>query len=200
MKRPFDFLVSGIGLLLSSPLWALVAVAIKIDDGGPVFFEHERWGKDGRPFRVRKFRTMVLDADARFGALPATSNDPRVTRVGRVLRASGMDELPQLLSICRGDMSLVGPRALAMGEKYRDESGSLIAYSDVPGFQERLRVRPGLTGLATVYLPKDAHPRERFAADVEYVRSPSLVRDMKLVALSLWISVRGQWESRRSKF
>lgn len=200
MKRPFDFLVSGIGLLLSSPLWALVAVAIKIDDGGPVFFEHERWGKDGRAFRVRKFRTMVMDADARFGALPATSNDPRVTRVGRVLRASGMDELPQLLSICRGDMSLVGPRALAMGEKYRDESGSLIAYSDVPGFQERLRVRPGLTGLATVYLPKDAHPRERFAADVEYVRSPSLVRDMKLVALSLWISVRGQWESRRSKF
>lgn len=200
LKRPFDFLVSGIGLLLSSPLWALVAIAITIEDGGPVFFEHERWGRGGKPFRVRKFRTMVKDADARFGAVPATENDPRVTRVGRVLRATGMDELPQLLSICRGDMSLVGPRALAMGETYKDRNGNAVAYSDVPGFNERLRARPGLTGLATVYLPKDAHPRERFAADVEYVRNPSLARDMKLVALSLWISVRGQWESRRDKF
>ena len=200
LKRPFDFLVSGIGLLLSSPLWAVVSIAIKLEDGGPVFFAHERWGKGGRRFRVRKFRTMVADADTRFGAVPASENDPRITRVGRVLRATGMDELPQLLSICRGDMSLVGPRALATGETYKDPLGNVVRYADVPGFEERLRVRPGLTGLATVYLPKDAHPRERFAADVEYVRTPSLVRDMKLVALSLWISVRGQWESRRSKF
>ena len=200
LKRPFDFLVAGIGLLLSSPLWALVSIAIKIDDGGPVFFKQKRWGKGGRVFEVRKFRTMIANADARFGATPATENDPRVTRVGRVLRATGMDELPQLLSICRGDMSLVGPRALATGEVYRDGQGNEISYADVPGFEERLGVRPGLTGLATVYLPKDANPRERFATDVEYVRNLSLARDIKLVALSLWISVRGQWESRRSKF
>lgn len=200
LKRPFDVLIAGTGVLLSAPLWAIVALAIKLDDGGPVFFVQERWGKGGKTFQVRKFRTMIADADARYGATPAQEADPRVTRVGRLLRATGMDELPQLLSICRGDMSLVGPRALAVGETYRNAAGENVAYSDVHGFQERLRVRPGLTGMATVYLPKDAHPRERFAADIEYVRHPSLLRDVKLVALSLWISFRGKWESRRSKF
>lgn len=199
MKRPFDFLVAGTGLLLSAPLWAIVALAIKLDDGGPVFFVQERWGKNGRTFRVRKFRTMVTNAHARFGATPARENDPRVTRVGRVLRRTGMDELPQLLSICRGDMSLVGPRALAIDESYREPDGRAIAYRDVPGFAERLGVRPGLTGLATVYVPKDAHPSRRFEVDVEYVRTLSLWRDVKLVALSLWISFRGKWESRQSK-
>ena len=195
LKRPFDFVVSGIGLLLSAPLWAIIALAIKLDDGGRIFYEQERWGRDGRVFRVRKFRTMVENADA----LPARPNDPRVTRPGRWLRASGMDELPQLLSICRGDMSLVGPRALAIGEKYRDARGADVAYQDVAGFQERLRVRPGLTGLATIYLPKDAHPRERFEVDLQYVRNPSFVRDVRLVLASLWISVRGKWETRDKK-
>lgn len=200
LKRPFDFVVAGTGLLLSAPLWAVVALAIKLDDGGPIFFEQERWGKGGRVFKVRKFRTMVHDADNRFGAVQARENDPRVTRVGRILRKAGLDELPQLLSICVGDMSLVGPRALAVGETYVGANGSRLSYRDVKGFEERLRVRPGLTGMATVHLPKDAHPEERFAVDVEYVRNPSLVRDIRLVALSLWISVRGKWESRDRKF
>ena len=199
LKRPFDAVVAGIGLLLSSPLWAIIAMAIKLDDGGPVFFAHERWGRDRRVIHVRKFRTMVVDADERFGRVQASAKDPRVTRVGRVLRAMGLDELPQLWSICRGDMSLVGPRALAIGETYRDENGNLVAYESVPGFDERLRVRPGLTGMATIYLPKDAPPRERFQIDVEYVRHPSQMRDAKLVALSLWISIRGKWETRTSK-
>jgi lipopolysaccharide/colanic/teichoic acid biosynthesis glycosyltransferase len=195
LKRPFDFVVSGIGLLLSAPLWAIIALAIKLDDGGPIFYEQERWGRDGRVFRVRKFRTMVENADAR----PAQHNDTRITRPGRWLRASGMDELPQLLSICKGDMSLVGPRALAIGEKYRDHRGDDVAYQDVAGFNERLSVRPGLTGLATIYLPKDAHPRERFEVDLQYVRNPSFLRDVRLVLASLWISVRGKWESRGKK-
>ncbi|HEY0671942.1 MAG TPA: sugar transferase [Longimicrobiales bacterium] len=199
LKRPFDFIVSGIGLLLSAPLWAIIALAIKLDDGGPIFYEQERWGKDGRVFRLRKFRTMVADADARFGARPAQDGDPRITRVGKVLRASGMDELPQLLTICKGDMSLVGPRALAVGEKYRDAGGRDVAYQDVTGFDERLRVRPGLTGLATITLPKDAHPRERFEVDLHYVRHPSFLRDVHLVAASLWISLRGKWETRGKK-
>lgn len=185
--------------MLSAPLWAIVALAIKLDDSGPVFFVQERWGRNARTFRVRKFRTMVADANAKFGAAPARPNDPRVTRVGRILRRTGMDELPQLLSICRGDMSLVGPRALAIDESYREPDGRVVAYRDIAGFDERLRVRPGLTGLATIYLPKDAHPMERFQVDVEYVRNPSVGRDVKLVALSLWISFRGKWESRESK-
>ncbi len=199
LKRPFDFVVSAIGLLLSAPLWAIIALAIKLNDGGPIFYEQERWGKGGRIFRVRKFRTMIADADARFGARPAQYNDARITRAGRWLRASGMDELPQLLSICKGDMSLVGPRALAIGEKYRDVHGRDVAYQDVAGFNERLSVRPGLTGLATINLPKDAHPRERFEVDLQYVRNPSFRRDVRLVVASLWISVRGKWETRGKK-
>jgi lipopolysaccharide/colanic/teichoic acid biosynthesis glycosyltransferase len=199
LKRPFDFIVSTIGLLLSAPLWAIIALAIKLDDGGPVFYEQERWGKRGRVFSIRKFRTMVTNADAKFGARPAQHNDARITRVGKILRATGMDELPQLLSICKGDMSLVGPRALAIGEKYRDAGGVDVAYQDVPGFQERLQVRPGLTGLATIYLAKDAHPRERFKVDLQYVRTPSFLRDVQLVIASLWISVRGKWETRGNK-
>ena len=195
LKRPFDFIVAATGLLLSAPLWAIIALAIKLDDGGPVFYEQPRWGRDGRVFRVRKFRTMIASDDV----TPARRDDPRVTRAGRVLRASGMDELPQLLSICKGDMSLVGPRALAIGEKYPDDRGVDVAYEHIPGFQERLKARPGLTGLATIYLPKDAHPRERFAMDLEYVRHPSFWRDARLVLLSLWISLRGKWETRGTK-
>jgi lipopolysaccharide/colanic/teichoic acid biosynthesis glycosyltransferase len=142
---------------------------------------------------------MIADADASVAARPAQHNDARITRTGRWLRASGMDELPQLLSICKGDMSLVGPRALAVGEKYRDATGNDVAYQDVAGFDERLSVRPGLTGLATIYLPKDAHPRERFEVDLQYVRNPSFMRDVRLVLASLWISVRGKWETRDQK-
>ena len=199
LKRPFDFAVAAIGLLLSAPLWAIIALAIKLDDGGPIFYEQKRWGRGGSVFSVRKFRTMIAEAEAQFGSIPARHDDPRVTRVGRVLRASGMDELPQLVSICKGDMSLVGPRALAVGEQYREAGGEDVAYQTMPGFKERLGVRPGLTGLATIYLPKDAHPRERFAMDVEYVRNPSFIRDARLVLLSLWISVRGKWETRGEK-
>jgi lipopolysaccharide/colanic/teichoic acid biosynthesis glycosyltransferase len=199
LKRPFDFIVAATGLLLSAPLWAIIALAIKLDDGGHIFYEQQRWGREGRVFGVRKFRTMIENADARYGAGPARQKDPRVTRVGHFLRATGLDELPQLLSICKGEMSLVGPRALAIGEKYRELSGEDVAYENVPGFQERLHARPGLTGAATIYLPKDAHPRERFAMDLDYVRHPSLRRDAQLVLLSLWISLRGKWETRGKK-
>ena len=198
-KRVFDFVLASLGLLFSAPLWPLIALAIKVEDGGPVFFEHERWGRGRSVIRVRKFRTMVVHADQRFGRVPARAADPRITRVGALLRRMGLDELPQLISIWRGDMSLVGPRALAIGESYRAQGGELVRYEDVPGFAERLQVRPGLTGLATINLAKDAHPSERFGVDLEYVRRQSLALDLKLVALSLWISFRGKWEDRGSK-
>lgn len=99
---------------------------------------------------------MVANSDEEFGLKQATENDPRVTKVGRVLRAMGLDELPQLLNIFRGEMSFVGPRSLAIGEIVKDENGSVVRYED--GFRGRLRVRPGLTGLATIYIPKDAPP------------------------------------------
>ena len=199
LKRGIDVLLSGVGLVLSAPLWVLVSIAIKLDDGGPVFYEQERWGRGATRIRVRKFRTMVRDADRIFGNVPASVNDRRITRVGRLLRASGMDELPQLLSIFSGDMSLVGPRALAVDEKLRDASGRQLRYQDLPGFYERLSVRPGLTSLATVYRAKDIDPMQKFRTDLLYIRTRTLWLDLKLIAVSLWVSVLGRWEVRDSK-
>ncbi|MGH7470258.1 MAG: sugar transferase [Longimicrobiales bacterium] len=198
-KRPFDLVLSTLGLLFSAPLWPIIAAAIKLEDRGPVFYEQERWGRAGRIIRVRKFRTMLVGADARYGHVQARAQDPRVTRVGAVLRKTGMDELPQLLSIWLGHMSLVGPRALAVSESYHTADQRVLRYEDVPGFAERLTARPGLTGLATIYLAKDAQPAERFRLDVEYVGCQSLMLDVKLVALSIWISLRGRWEDRDGK-
>src|SRR5688572_4865944 len=102
LKRPFDALLSGLGLLLSAPLWGLIAFAIKLEDGGPVFFRQERWGQGKRPIRVYKFRTMIPNADR---TVQAAEKDPRITGVGRILRATALDEMPQLLNIWKGEMS-----------------------------------------------------------------------------------------------
>lgn len=199
LKRPLDIVLSTIGLFLSSPLWLLIAIAIKLDDGGDIFYEQERWGRGGRTFAVRKFRTMVMNADKKYGIKQATEDDHRITRVGRLLRATGMDELPQLLTIWRGKMSLVGPRALAIGEKVKDRNGEQVTYEELPGFRERLSVTPGLTSIATIFIPKDAHPRRKFRYDLLYIRRQSFWLDVYLIALSLWISIRGKWETRERK-
>ena len=112
-KRAFDVLLSGTGLLVSSPIWLALAIAVKLEDSGPVFYSQDRAGKDGEVFRAWKFRSMVPDAEKHVGAIQATEHDPRVTRIGRVMRATAMDELPQLWNIFVGDMSFVGPRAPA---------------------------------------------------------------------------------------
>ena len=200
LKRPLDFILSTIGLVLSAPLWLAVAVAIKLEDGGPIFYTQERWGRGNSRIKVRKFRTMISDADRKFGNMQAKENDGRITRVGKVLRATGMDELPQLLNIWKGEMSLVGPRALAVDEIVYDENGNPLRYEEIPGFHERLSVRPGLTGIATVYKPKDIHPRDKFHYDLLYIRNQSLWLDLRLIALSFWISFRGKWEAREKKF
>jgi lipopolysaccharide/colanic/teichoic acid biosynthesis glycosyltransferase len=151
LKRAFDAALSGAGLVASAPLWALFAAAIKIEDGGPVFFRQERVGLGGAPFMAFKFRSMRPDAEAGVGAVQAVERDPRVTRVGRFMRATAMDELPQLWNILRGDMSFVGPRALRPGEIEAGRGGILERLEDVPGFATRVSVRPGLTGVAQVY-------------------------------------------------
>src|ERR671933_1835945 len=111
-KRVLDVTLSGIGLVCSAPLWPVIAAAIKLDTPGPVFYAQPRVGEAGRRFRVLKFRSMIADAERGVGPVQATDADPRITRVGRVLRATAMDELPQLVNIFRGDMSFVGPRVL----------------------------------------------------------------------------------------
>jgi len=199
-KRVLDVALSGAGLVVSAPLWALIALFIKLEDGGPVFYGQERSGLNGRPFRVRKFRSMVPDAEAGTGAIQATEHDPRVTRVGRVLRATAMDELPQLWNIFRGDMSFTGPRALRPGEIETLGGDRVELLEDVPGFTRRASVRPGLTGVAQIYAARDIPRRHKFRYDLLYVRRQSLWLDVRLIALSFWITFRGTWESRGKKF
>jgi lipopolysaccharide/colanic/teichoic acid biosynthesis glycosyltransferase len=199
VKRAFDVALSGAGLLASSPLWLVLAAAIKLEDGGPVFYSQDRVGRDGRIFKAFKFRSMRPDAEAAVGALQATEHDPRVTRIGRVMRATAMDELPQLWNIFRGDMSFVGPRALRPGE-IEAVGGALVPLEAVPGYASRVTVRPGLTGLAQIYARRDVARRHKFRYDLIYIRRRSLTLDLRLILLSFWISFLGTWESRGRKY
>src|SRR5439155_474489 len=137
-------------------------------------------------------RSMVPDASTR-PAQQATEHDPRVTRCGRLLRTTAMDELPQLWNIFRGDMSFVGPRALAAGEIEAGGDGRLVMLDEIPGYTERHAVRPGLTGITQVYARRDLSRARKFRFDLVYVRNASLCLDLRLVLLSFWITLRGRW-------
>ena len=199
MKRAFDLALSGAGLLISSPLWLLFAAAIKLEDGGPIFYSQERVGFGGRNFEALKFRSMRTDAESGVGAVQAVEDDPRVTRAGRLMRATAMDELPQLWNIFRGDMSFVGPRALRPGEVDADGTG-FVQIDQIAGYAARTAVRPGLTGIAQIYAPRDVPRRQKFRYDRLYVQRQSMWLDLRLILLSFWISFLGTWESRGRKY
>jgi lipopolysaccharide/colanic/teichoic acid biosynthesis glycosyltransferase len=200
LKRTFDAALAGSGLIASAPLWAIIAAAIRLEDGGPIFYGQERVGLGGRRFVALKFRSMRPDAEATTGAVQAVEHDPRVTKVGRVLRATAMDELPQLWNILRGDMSFVGPRALRPGEIETAANGRMTRLEEVDGFEHRVRVRPGLTGLAQVYAARDVPRRQKFRYDRVYVDRRTWWLDLRLILLSFWISVQGTWEARGRKY
>ena len=200
LKRAFDFIVSSFALIISSVLWLTFVMAIKIEDRGPVFYRQKRWGKDKKPMDVYKFRTMVSNADEKFGSIQAHESDPRITRVGRFLRATSLDEMPQILNIWRGEMSWVGPRPLPMNEVQVKEENGFLPDEAIPGFELRCKVRPGLTGMAQVYAPRDVPRRHKFRYDLIYIQNESLCLDLKLIALSLWITFRGRWERRGRKY
>lgn len=197
LKRPFDLVFSVLGLIVSFPLWLIISVAIYIEDAGPIYFIQQRDGKKGKPFQVIKFRTMKYCKNGKYLDIDL-EEDPRVTRVGKVLRANGLDELPQLINILKGEMSFVGPRALPLTiedeEKSRYEN-----IRKIPGYYLRSQARPGLTGLAQIYAPKDASRKEKFRYDNLYVRNMSFLLDLKLILRSLWITFKGKWESREQK-
>jgi lipopolysaccharide/colanic/teichoic acid biosynthesis glycosyltransferase len=199
-KRALDLALSGFGLLMSAPLWAIIAAAIKLDTHGPVFYGQARVGEGGRIFRVLKFRSMIVDAERDTGPMPADEDDPRVTRVGRVLRATAMDELPQLWNIFRGDMSVVGPRALRPEEIDVDSAGRPVPLQAIPGFAARSAIPPGLTGIAQIYARRDVSRRQKFRFDRLYIRRQSMLLDVRLILLSFWITARGTWEAREKKF
>ena len=192
MKRTLDVLVSGILLVLLSPLLALAALAILIDSGRPVLFRQQRAGKDGVPFAVLKFRTMVADAEDRLGELidlskldePAFKipDDPRVTRVGRLLRRSSIDELPQLINVLRGQMSLVGPRP---------EEVAVVALYDKRQ-RGRLAIKPGLTGPMQVYGRGDLTFEERLAMERDYLDNLSLLTDLQILVRTPRAIIRGE--------
>ena len=177
IKRGCDIVFSLAFLLLLSPVLLVAAIAIHLEDGGPVFYRQERVTLDGRTFNILKFRSMVVDAE-RYGAIPAMQNDPRITRVGRVLRTTRLDEMPQLINILRGQMSFVGPRP----ERILHVT---LYQRQVPEFKYRLRVKGGLTGYAQVYGKYNTSPEDKLKLDMLYIENQSLLLDFKLVMLTI---------------
>lgn len=171
MKRLVDLGLGSLALLLLSPLLLAAAVAVALESGRPVLFRQDRIGRGGRPFGMFKFRSMVKDAAAR-GPYFTASDDPRVTRVGRFIRRSSIDELPQLFNVLLGDMSLVGPRP--------DVAAQRALYADAD-WAERCSVRPGITGLAQVRLRSEGSQQQRLALDLQYVRSAGLWLDIRIL-------------------
>ena len=192
MKRLFDIFLSGIGLIGSCPFWLIFSIAIKLEDRGPIFYTQDRVGKNGRVFKALKFRSMIPDAEKHTGAVWASENDPRVTRVGRILRATAMDELTQLWNIFKGDISFVGPRA------ERPELVETFSQK-IKNYHQRFLVRPGLTGMAQVYGSYDTPPEHKLKYELLYIKNQSFLLDLKLIFLSFWITFRGKWESREKK-
>lgn len=200
VKRILDVILAILGLSLSFPLWVLITLAIKLEDRGAIFYRQDRVGRGGKVFQVLKFRSMVANAEEEVGPIQARHQDPRVTRIGKILRATALDELPQLWSILRGYMSFVGPRALRPGEIEVNGDGQCVPLGVIPGYSERHAVPPGLTGLAQVYAPRDIPRQMKFRYDVLYIHRRTLWLDLRLIALSLWISLRGRWGRQERKY
>src|SRR5690606_38534252 len=184
-KRLFDIVSSAVVLLLVSPLLAAVALWIKLDSSGPVFFFQQRAGLDGRPFRIFKFRTMVHRSpdqiDQHKEQVISAGGDSRITRAGRFIRATSIDELPQLLNILKGDMSVVGPRPVLMEQK------EVVP----PGYMKRFEVRPGLTGLAQVRGRRSLGWMRQLAYDAEYVEKRSFVYDLGIILSTVKVVLLG---------
>lgn len=191
-KRCADILVAALGLIISAPLWLIICAAVLVEDGWPAFFRKRCVGLGGSQFSQLKFRSMVRDAERLTGPVLSWPGDPRITRIGSLLRQTALDELPQLVNILLGQMSFVGPRPqrAALVEAYLRE---------IPNYGRRHLVRPGLTGVAQVYGRYHTPPRQKLRYDLLYVRKAGLALDARLVLASFWISLNGKWSSRDAR-
>lgn len=176
-KRILDLLISLIMLIIFSPFMLLSAICIKLEDGGPVFYRQKRVTLNGKEFNILKFRSMIVDAEKQ-EYKPAASNDSRITRIGRIIRATRIDETPQLINIIKGDMSIVGPRPERVEhvKKYTEK---------LPEFSYRLRVRGGLTGYAQIYGKYNTSAEDKLKMDLMYIEKQSLLLDLQLILLTV---------------
>lgn len=176
IKRLIDIVVSLIGIILTSPIMIVVAILIKLEDKGPVFFRQDRITKDGRIFQVYKFRSMKMNA----GDKPASEKDDRITKTGEIIRRLRIDELPQFFNILLNDMSVVGPRP---------ESRAWMEQilKEVPEFKYRLKVKGGLTGQAQIYGKYNTNPAQKLILDIDYIENQSVWNDIKLIFLTLTV-------------
>ena len=194
LKRFLDIsmIIGGLFFPLLWPLWIIVIfiipILIWVEDRGPIFYSQKRIGKNKRVFKVYKFRTMIPDAEKITGAVWSTKDDPRITKIGHLLRKTALDEIPQLLNIIKGEMSFVGPRAER--PELHDEFVKTI-----PEFDERLKVTPGLSGLAQINGSYDLDPSEKIKYDIEYIKKMSLLFDIRIIILSVFNSILARWDS-----
>lgn len=179
IKRTIDILFSGMGLVILSPMILIVAACIKLYDGGPVFYKQIRLTKGHKEFEIYKFRSMIVDAEKN-GARLAAQNDNRITPIGKVIRATRVDELPQLINILKGDMTLVGPRP----ERPEIED---VYLKEIPEFGMRLKVKAGLTGYAQVFGKYNTSPEDKLKLDLLYINQRSLLLDFKLIFYTIKI-------------
>jgi len=193
-KRPFDLIILISSHIFLFPLllllWTLIPLTIWFFDRGSIFYVQIRTGEKGKEFKVRKFRTMVEDAD-KLGPVWTKDKDPRITKFGKILRKTALDELPQTLNIWKGEVSLVGPRALPVKEQKELEK-------NIPGFNKRLCAKPGLTGLSQVYNSTD-EPYMKLEYDIKYIKTMNPFLDIKLLFISLINTILGKWDSREGK-
>lgn len=175
IKRLIDFFGSLIGIIIISPILIIIALMIKLTSKGPVFFKQERLGKDGKRFKILKFRTMIVNAEKiGDGLFVKTEEDNRITKIGKFLRATSLDELPQLWNVIVGEMSLVGPRPPVTHHPYKYEE-----YSDYQ--RKRFEMKPGITGLTQVTVRNSVTWDERIPVDVEYVENFNVWLDIKIL-------------------
>lgn len=180
VKRASDIVMSLIGLIIASPFFLIIAIAIKLEDHGPVFFKQERCTKGGRVFEILKFRSMIVNAEQSGISVPATEHDPRITKVGAVIRATRLDELPQLINILKGDMSVVGPRPERVEhvKQYTEE---------IPEFAYRLTVKGGLTGFAQVYGKYNTTAYDKLKLDLMYIQNYSILLDLEIIVRTIQV-------------
>jgi lipopolysaccharide/colanic/teichoic acid biosynthesis glycosyltransferase len=191
-KRTMDVVLSAAALLVLAPLLVVIAIAIRLESKGSPLFSQIRWGKDGRKILVFKFRSMRSDLGDPTGVAQTIKGDPRITRVGGLLRRTNLDELPQIYNVLRGDMSLVGPRCHAIGML----AGGMLYEELVPEYHDRHSMRPGLTGLAQMRglrgpTDRSAKARARIASDLRYVQNFSLLLDVKILIGTIVNELRG---------